>query len=1009
MKVKFIHAEPGNVATNTTVELSEAEAVKAVMNGDAILALPESSPKDQIPDESISPAETTMAGHRPKPVAETLADIPPDIRKRANLHIKQAGKSKLAPEWKNARLSKRADTLYRPDISDPAYYVLYVEAGGQPRGYLVLSSDTHDYPVVCWSPKGTSPADILRKKAEAEGRQPVRFYRTDVHYVAEGMDGEVAASTAPGFIRLRSLKPQEGERISETRVAEPVPVSWQEEKENFAALHGAYLQGLHRRAAAAWETSGSPGVSKFRSKKHIPCMPPLLHKAGGRAGDTLDVKVLSNESLGPTPPYRQLEPNEGPSDWSYHSGCGATAWAIIFAWASQQAMLRRGLWANYTALVRHDGMDSKPADWPPWAMVAATDELLPNGVAWYDEAAKKMTWDISNIIQTHMWGTSGWAAPNQVDDVQDYITNLGITESQLKAWTNHIGGAHTDDILNSAIDLVASYRIPAMVGIGDLSHYAVATQWTWDQNTQTHQFWLNMGHGGWDDAWHVGDFFLAGTIIPQQAPQPYPRYQQLGIQIVSATYGGVAQDPKPDVTAQLAWQWNNHIMRDVSVNTNLVMTDDPAPGQTKILEVSYTCLGEAGTPVRTVSANEGDPICLTSLSPGSPTVPGMPYRPFPLWGYVHLQDRGNVDLHDDTYNGTKGESRRLEGFMVSKGGALPGVDIEYMVHIQGIGDTAWTREGNFIGTGNPSRCIEGIAFRLTGSNAKAWDILYWAHLQDTGDTDLCRNGVFCGARGQSRRIEGFYVVLVPRLLSFNVKIRNTDPWGTDGCGHRFQLTGSTITLKALVSNIQTPYPLKTTTFLWHLPGGVLPAVPDDKASITITLPDPGHFLVIVDVEVTAEIVVAGQVIAISNKLSVNFEFDVLTDSQAKMAMALCNLWQDTLPIHRFVFPEDRMRRRLTASEEKWILSTSKRISRMAGAFVQKLNDLTGKQNNLKTLNSKNTIINMPDATEGGDTPPKVKRSARNKKPAGTRKPIKKKLTGRPLQRKSRYQKKISDR
>jgi Ricin-type beta-trefoil lectin domain len=63
-----------------------------------------------------------------------------------------------------------------------------------------------------------------------------------------------------------------------------------------------------------------------------------------------------------------------------------------------------------------------------------------------------------------------------------------------------------------AIKHVCVDDVPAVVGIGGLAHYAVATE------TFGYWFYFNMGHGGGDDAWYAPGVFFAGTILPKRQP-----------------------------------------------------------------------------------------------------------------------------------------------------------------------------------------------------------------------------------------------------------------------------------------------------------------------------------------------------------------------------------------------------------------------------------------------------------------------------------------------------------
>jgi len=67
-----------------------------------------------------------------------------------------------------------------------------------------------------------------------------------------------------------------------------------------------------------------------------------------------------------------------------------------------------------------------------------------------------------------------------------------------------------------------------------------------------------------------------------------------------------------------------------------------------------------------------------------------------LTGFVHLQDIGDVPLHDGVWAGTKGQSRRLEGFSVNFAAPVPGLGLTYMCHLQDAGDGPWMPGGVFV-------------------------------------------------------------------------------------------------------------------------------------------------------------------------------------------------------------------------------------------------------------------------------------------------------------------------
>lgn len=138
---------------------------------------------------------------------------------------------------------------------------------------------------------------------------------------------------------------------------------------------------------------------------------------------------------------------------------------------------------------------------------------------------------------------------------------------------------------------------------------------------------------------------------------------------------------------------------------------------------------------------------------------GGPFHPgdVKLSVIAHLQGRGDKRYREGKLAGTRGQSRRLEGFSISQIGKKTGFKLEYKAHVQNKGDTRWVREGKFLGSRGKGKRVEGLAIRLTGAKARAYNVYYVAHLQGKGDTRIYKNGQFCGTRKQGRRLEGFVV------------------------------------------------------------------------------------------------------------------------------------------------------------------------------------------------------------------------------------------------------------
>ena len=112
--------------------------------------------------------------------------------------------------------------------------------------------------------------------------------------------------------------------------------------------------------------------------------------------------------------------------------------------------------------------------------------------------------------------------------------------------------------------------------------------------------------------------------------------------------------------------------------------------------------------------------------------------------------------------GSTGQSLRLEAIkgVITQDLWNIGGKLEYMAHLQGVGDTDWIGDFNICGSVGESRRIEGAAFRLTDKLPELYDVLYRGHLEGIGNTRWYKNGEFIDTKSESRRLEGIQVILV---------------------------------------------------------------------------------------------------------------------------------------------------------------------------------------------------------------------------------------------------------
>jgi uncharacterized protein YjdB len=127
---------------------------------------------------------------------------------------------------------------------------------------------------------------------------------------------------------------------------------------------------------------------------------------------------------------------------------------------------------------------------------------------------------------------------------------------------------------------------------------------------------------------------------------------------------------------------------------------------------------------------------------------------------VHIQGIGDRTFGAQEYAGTKAQGRRVEGFPINIDPPIPGLKVEYMAHVEGVGDTAWIGEGELAGFRGQAKRIEGFAVRLSGAESAKYDVFYTAHIQNIGDTEVSSNGAYCGTRGKGLRVEGIKVWIV---------------------------------------------------------------------------------------------------------------------------------------------------------------------------------------------------------------------------------------------------------
>ena len=206
------------------------------------------------------------------------------------------------------------------------------------------------------------------------------------------------------------------------------------------------------------------------------------------------------------------------------SGCGPTAWMMLFGWADAKSVyppVTGQTWKRWN-IYRAGGNNTGSA-------VSPDVGTVPGGVAHntiYAGNEENAVRYIRSQVDTFCAGSSGATAPWDMDDARYYLsyvgTGTGLTES------HNVVGYHEDRLKNYARNEIATNRRPVVIGTGWLTHYPLAWQYRyrtrpedWDEGwfdgddvVYEEQFYVNSGWGGTGNGWVSAGTWFAGRINP---------------------------------------------------------------------------------------------------------------------------------------------------------------------------------------------------------------------------------------------------------------------------------------------------------------------------------------------------------------------------------------------------------------------------------------------------------------------------------------------------------------
>jgi hypothetical protein len=191
------------------------------------------------------------------------------------------------------------------------------------------------------------------------------------------------------------------------------------------------------------------------------------------------------------------------------TGCGATAWAMLFGWADYLAGQRVEPWTQRWGIYRIDGAKSGGAD-------AIAPKHMETG-------PRRITVEIRGYIDTFCLFGNAPTYPTQMGDAAAYLS--GRTYARIATSYNGLG-YRSDSLRNRVIIELRDRGRAAVVGLGVLQHYAVAVRyatrqvWLKDFSGQPiytltdRRFYVNQGWGGYRNGYVPAKTWFAGSIRP---------------------------------------------------------------------------------------------------------------------------------------------------------------------------------------------------------------------------------------------------------------------------------------------------------------------------------------------------------------------------------------------------------------------------------------------------------------------------------------------------------------
>ena len=476
--------------------------------------------------------------------AVSISQVPPALTQLSN-RILQTARREGEPAWAEARLGGTAVPFHRLDLGQVAYYEYEI----QPGGSLLLATSDHDDPVSHLSPTGTSISRRLDEMARKDGKQAVKFFKLDDDiYAAEDAQGELVAYLGAPLLRVVGGLPSGMDRL-EAAVNQTIAKSgkadgktfqvkvnnrfsvrlaawntWPELKQGYAAQYKAQLDLLKRSSSPKWKTLGArpaaikdmiPGLGiadeiPASGETLGPSVSAAREAAGGASRPIYYAGPYTGlaDAAGVQPMYYQFAIDCG-TGYAGHcgwSGCGPTAWAMLYSWIDNVAAAGWPFYRLFTGIYRKDGGRGPDEVAPLWFN---GDARQPLGVI---NMTREIFDDVDPFcVASHSDGCYVRATdPSKMNGAFHYLEGrLNEPAVVLTEWNTV--GVPSADLRRTAFRAIVQSKVPVILGTGHLSisHYCLA----YATRDGGNEFYVNQGWGGTKE-WVSRGIWFVGMVLP---------------------------------------------------------------------------------------------------------------------------------------------------------------------------------------------------------------------------------------------------------------------------------------------------------------------------------------------------------------------------------------------------------------------------------------------------------------------------------------------------------------